>query len=117
MGRWPWLTVSLAVALAGLHGQLWSAKVTQAKSNVMTKTRAKAMAKAMATVNAMAKAMAKVMAKVMALDVWCARLPPMAKATAMLHAMAKAIALARQAFPRRGRPHETNLCLCRLTRR
>ena len=31
--------------------------------------------------------------------------------------LSEAIALARRAFPRRGRPQETNLCLCHLTRR
>ena len=38
---------------------------------------------------------------------WRSSLPP----------LPEAIALARQAFPRRGRPQEWNLCLCHLTRR
>ena len=36
---------------------------------------------------------------------WLSNLPP------------EAVALARQAFPRRGRPQEWNLCLCHLTRK
>ena len=38
---------------------------------------------------------------------WLSNLPP----------LAEAIPLARQAFPRRGRPQEWNLCLCHLTRK
>ena len=38
---------------------------------------------------------------------WLSNLPP----------LPEAIALARQAFPRRGRPQEWNLCLCHLTRK
>ena len=38
---------------------------------------------------------------------WLSNLPP----------LAEAVALTRQAFPRRGRPQQTNLCLCHLTRR
>ena len=38
---------------------------------------------------------------------WLSNMPP----------LPEAIALARQAFPRRGRPQEWNLCLCHLTRR
>ena len=38
---------------------------------------------------------------------WLSNLPP----------LAEAVALARQAFPRRGRPQEWNLCLCHLTRK
>ena len=38
---------------------------------------------------------------------WLGSLPP----------LPEALALARRAFPRRGRPQERNLCLCHLTRR
>ena len=38
---------------------------------------------------------------------WLSNLPP----------LPEALALARQAFPRRGLPQEWNLCLCHLTRR